>query len=248
LRAGVAQEEKRHMQAARARRIWLLVALAARLGFAQAPLPTSWAGPWQSGTPPEGWTFFSLGGPDYNPDYDGLTNGAAKLDGTGDYVSIDYIGAAGAVFYWVKGLTVSGGVFRVEQSIDGLDWTPLQTYTTLPTNAEFKTHFPALAARHLRFIYAERVTGNIGLDGISIAAFVQPVIETVNKTGGVTRVSLGQSVLGRTYALQHTLAITNVPVAWTLSDSQSGTGGALLLRDLTPTNAARTYRVRDVTP
>ena len=239
------------MKAARIRTIWLLVALVARIGFAQtAALPTAYTGPWEQGEPPEGWVFYGLGGADYNPDYDGINNGAAKLDGTGDFISIHFDGYAGAVSYWIKGLTfISGGVFRVEQSINGTNWTALQSYTEMPTNAVFQTYATSLASLYIRFIYAERVTGNVGIDGISIVPFVQPEIGTISATGGVARVSIPESVVGRTYALEYSTRMTTNPVTWMPPvDSRGGTGGSLEMQDLSPTNTVRYYRVRDATP
>ena len=67
-------------------------------------------------------------------------------------------------------------------------------------------------------------------------------------TGGVMRVTVTATTAGRSYALEHTTAITNAPVAWTGDDAQTGAGGALVLRDLAPTNVLRLYRVRDTTP
>lgn len=236
------------MKAAISRMVGLLAAFAAPLAFAQASLPTSWSGPWQYGVPDVGWVLHGLGGPDYNPDYDGLNNGAAKLDGTGDYISIHYTNSAGSVSYWVKGLTFSGGVFRVEQSVDGSEWADLAVYTAPPTNAAYQTHFPDPAARYIRFIYAEKITGNVGLDGISIAAFIRPEILDLQATGGVVRVTMPASTSGRSYALDQAPVLTNEPVAWTQADSQTGTGSSLVLRDLAPTSAVRFYRVRDATP
>ena len=182
------------MKAARVRTTWLLAALVARIGFAQASLPTAYTGPWERGEPPEGWAFHGLGGPDYNPDYDGINNGAAKLDGTGDYISINFDGAPASVTYWTKGLTFSGGTFRVEQSIDGTNWTALATYTELPTNATLQTHSTDWAARHIRFLYAVKVTGNVGIDGISVTAFGVPAFLTPNP--------LPNGVVGQPFSLQ----------------------------------------------
>jgi hypothetical protein len=232
-------------------RISLLMALAAQLGFAQATLPTAYTGPWEYTEPPEGWAFSGLGTPDYLPDYDGLNDGAAKLDGTGDYIAIHYDAAAAKVTYWAKGLTFSGGTFRVEQSIDGTNWTELATYTELATNATFHKNKPFMASRYIRFNYTEKVHGNVGVDGISIAAlgdFVQPVITDVSTTGSVARVSILKSVVDRIYALDTTTVLTNVPVIWTPIQSEEGTGGILDLQDPAPTNAVRFYRVRDATP
>lgn len=129
-------------------------ALAVRLALAQtAALPASYTGPWRDALPPDGWTFSGLGAPDYNPDYDGINDGAAKLDDTGDFISIHCATAAGAVSFWVKGLSfISSGVFRVEQSSDGTNWAALAVSTNLPTVAERRTLYPNPPARHLRFL------------------------------------------------------------------------------------------------
>ena len=238
------------MNAARARILGLLAALAAQLGWAQASLPAVYTGPWELGVPPTGWAFAGLG-LDYVPDYDGLNDGAAKLDGTGDHIAIHFEGSAGDVTYWVKGLTFSGGTFSVEQSIDGSNWTALATYTALGTNATHQTNRPSAQARHLRFIYTAKGTGNVGLDGISIGelAFVQPAIAGVAVAGGTATVAVAETVLGRTYALEYALDLAaSAPVIWTAADAQDGTGSGLELQDAGATNAARWYRVRDATP
>lgn len=144
-------------------------ALAASLAFAQAPLPTAYSGPWLGGTPPAGWSFSGLGIPDYVPDYDGLNDGAAKFDGASDSISIHYDSPAASVSFWIRGLTFSGGTFRVEQSPDGRDWTTLATFAPPPSNATYRTLAPSPHSRHLRFRYVRRATGNVGLDGVSVA-------------------------------------------------------------------------------
>lgn len=224
-------------------------ALAAGWVFAQtAALPTEWTGPWKFGEPPDGWVFTGLG-EDALPDYDGLNDGAARMDGTGDSIAIQFDASAAAVSYWVKGLTFSGGVFRVEQSTNGVDWTALRTDTELPTNAVFRTDVPTEDARHIRFFYELKGTGNVGLDGISIVAFVLPRIASIGVTGFVATVTVPDFVPGRTYQLEHASALTNVPVTWTPADVAMGGTNALVFYNLAPTNALkRYYRVRDVTP
>lgn len=223
-------------------------ALAARLACAQAPLPTSYSGPWRGADPPEGWTFSGLG-VDLGPGYDGIST-AAKLDDAGDFISIHYAAPAGAVSYWVKGLTfISGGVFRVEQSGDGADWTALAVHTNLPTEAERRTLYPSPFARHLRFLYAERVTGNVGLDGISIAAFVWPRIDSVGVAGGTATLIVPETVPGRTYWLEHAEALTNQPVVWTPAYAATGSAAPLVFTNGMPSDAPkRYYRVIDATP
>ena len=241
------------MSPAKGMPIWMAVALAARLGLAQATLPTAWTGPWQEriGEEPTGWAFYGLGF-DNNPDYDGINNGAARLDTTGDSISIGFSSAAGEVTYWLKGLSFSGGVFQVEQSVDGTNWSAVATYVELPTTATFQTNALSADARHVRFFYVPKGTGNVGLDGITVFPYVPPaeppLIAGIAATGGVVRIVVAETTPGRIYALDRTLALTNVPVAWTQTDAQPGNGADLSLQDAAPTNAVRYYRVRNVPP
>ncbi len=221
--------------------------MAARFAFAQAVLPTSYTGPWNSAAPPEGWTFSGLGFPDYTPDYDGTNDGAAKLDGTGDLISIHYDLPAASVSFWIRGMTFSGGVFKVEQSIDGASWTELAAYAPPPSNATFQTLVPSLHSRHVRFIYSSRLTGNVGLDGISIAKSPFLVITSLEKSNDVGRVRFVPSAEGRLYALQHTTNLTTTPVPWVQVSANYGNGGELELIDPL-VHYPRFYRVLDVTP
>ncbi len=237
------------MRTAKGGAIGMLLALAAQAVFAQATLPTVHTGPWQYGVPPAGWTFSGLGGPDYLPDYDGINDGAAKLDGTGDFIEIAFNEPASQLSFWIRGLTFAGGIFTVEESTNGVAWTALQTYADPPTNAAFQVLTPSPAARFVRFIYTSRGTGNVGIDGITLLKedFVQPVISGATY-GGTNSISVLETVLGRTYVLEYTRGLDAVPALWTPVDSDAGTGGGLVLQDLSPTNAARFYRVRDATP
>lgn len=224
--------------------------LAANVAWAQAVLPTAYTGPWQGADPPAGWTFSGLGTPDYGPDYDGINDGAAKLDDTGDFISIAFDSAAGSVSYWIKGLSVlSGGVFRVEQSANGTDWTALQTYAYPPETPTLQIHFPAIDARHIRFHYEERITGNVGIDGISIARYVLPAVASIDVAGEVATVAVPESVVGRTYRLEYADVLTGVPVVWTPAGAETGSAAPLVFHGPAPTNAVkRYYRVRDDTP
>ncbi len=226
----------------------VLAALAAHWVFAQATLPARYTGPWEYSTPPAGWTFTGLG-IDYLPGYDGLGDGAAKLDGTGDFIAIHFSSAPGAVTYWVAGNTFSGGTFRVDQSVDGTNWTALQTYTQLAAVATFRTNATSPEARHLRFHYAEKVTGNVGVDDITVAAFVLPEIGSVAVAGRDAAITVPETVVGRTYRLEHADALATNPVAWTPDDVEMGSTNALVFHDLAPSNTVlRYYRVLDATP
>ena len=233
--------------AAKIARLGAVVALAGRLAGAQATLPTAYTGPWQEGDPPDGWVFAGLGSPDYAPDYDGVGDGAAKLDDAGDSVSVQYAGPAASVSFWIRGLAFSGGVFRVEQSADGASWSTLATYAPPPTNATFQALVPSLHARHVRFLYAERTTGNVGLDGISIAASPFFVIEGFARQGEGALVTVAPTVVGRLYALQYATNLAANPVPWVQASQSYATTNELDLLDPL-LDTPRSYRVLDVTP
>ena len=223
-----------------------MAALAARAAFAQAVLPTSYTGPWQGYAPPAGWFFSGLGAPEYAPGFDGHGDGAAKLDDAGDFISIQCDSAPAAVSFWIKGQSFSGGVFRVDQSVDGTNWLELASYAPPPTNATFQTLGLSLDARCVRFIYAARETGNVGLDGISIAKNVPFAIQRAAWSNDMASVWLQPTAVGRQYQLQYS---TNLPAsnAWhRIEPPGEGTGGELELRDLN-FDFPRYYRVVDVT-
>ena len=215
--------------------------------FAQsAALPAAYTGPWRDAVPPDGWTFSGLGAPDYAPGFDGFGDGAAKLDDAGDFISVHFDLPPESVSFWIRGYTFSGGVVRVDQSIDGTNWQALASYAPPPTNATFQTFDLMHHARHVRFLYVSRVTGNVGLDGISVAKNASFVIDRLSQTGNVARVWVLPTEVGREYALQVStnLQATN---SWTGIFSSEGTGGELELIDFY-FESPRFYRVVDVTP
>ena len=203
----------------------------AHVALAQtAALPATYTGPWRDALPPDGWTFSGLGAPDYLPGFDGFGDGAAKLDGTGDFISVRFAAPPESVSFWIQGFSFSGGVFRVEQSIDGTNWLTLATYAPPPTNATFQTFGLSHHARQVRFLYQTRVTGNVGLDGISVAPDPSVVIDRVVVSNGLARIYILPTEIGRNYALDvaTNLAATS---AWNRVFITEGTGGELELID-----------------
>ena len=91
-----------------------------------------------------------------------------KFDGTGDYIIIHFNGEPGKLSYDIKGNTYSEGTFTVQESADGDTYTELVTYTELGST-ETKTHTLAAASRYVKFIYTEKVNGNVALGNINIA-------------------------------------------------------------------------------
>lgn len=131
--------------------------------FAQAALPTSDS--FTTTALPDGWT--SSGTGSYASS--GNTPPAMKFDGTGDVLTIWFAESASRVNYYMRGNSFSGGTFSVEESEDGLSWTPTQVFTTL--TGGYAQYIQPLdpESRYVRFIYTLKVSGNVGLDDVSIA-------------------------------------------------------------------------------
>ena len=72
----------------------------------------------------------------------------------------------------------------------------------------------------------------------------QPNIAQFDVPAGATaEAHLATSTLGKTYALQFATDLLAVPVAWKDADSESGTGGDILLTDTNAVDAKRYYRI-----
>ena len=171
-------------------------------GYSQAVLPTSWS--FQTVNLPTGWTdsattFYTASG---------NTPPAMKFDNTGDYLVINVNGSPGDLTYYLTanvGSNPWSGTFSVEESDLGVIWTPLNIHTSPPlaTYTMF-TDVPQATTRYIRFKFTNKVSGNIGLDDVSIAAGAATAAQEINvKEGGVSIVS------GDTY-------ITNSPVSTTI--------------------------------
>ena len=158
----------------------------------------------------------------------GVTGTAAKLDIAGEYVKVNTTDAMGVVSYYVKGWNTGGswiGVFTLEESVLGLTWTALQTYSNTLSSAAYTqyTVTPNPSSRYLRWIFTTKATSNnVGLDDINITA--APVTaQEINVKQGLTTIltagssSLFNSAVGTPTAVNFT--IENVGTISTLSVS-----------------------------
>jgi len=82
---------------------------------------------------------------------------------------INVNGSPGDLTYFLTGNGFSGGTFTVEESEFGSVWNILRTHTS-PPNANYLmfTDVPQTTTRFIRFKYTNKVSGNIGLDDVSI--------------------------------------------------------------------------------
>ncbi|MCE9538016.1 MAG: choice-of-anchor D domain-containing protein [Bacteroidetes bacterium] len=197
--------------------------------FAQAVLPTAWS--FLNTTFPTGWSII-----DPTPLYytgSGNTPPAYKFDATGDQMIIFFASNPGNVTYYLAGNSfTTGGIFLVEESVNGTSWTTLRSHTA-PTNTYTAfTDVPNNASRYIRFNYSNKVGGNIGLDDVTIAAGAAGPAQEINIKQGSTTI-----VTGGTYSPNSSVGV-NTPTTFTIENQ--GTTNMLMISSatITGTNAA----------
>lgn len=140
---------------------------------AQAVLPTSFG--FDTATP-TGWTQ-NLGN-NGNLTYNGGPSGlAARLDATGENVVLFFAEEPGTLTYYMKGSVGNGtpswsGTFTVEQSTDGVTYTPLRTFSSGGLDVSVYTLYsdtPLPTARYIRWFFTNKLPGsNAALDEINL--------------------------------------------------------------------------------
>ena len=121
-----------------------------------------------------------------------------RFDGTGDVVFVRINETADTVAYTIKGNGFSGGTFDVLQSADGIDYSLLASYKTLPTTATKETKTPASDARYFQFVYTAKSTGNVALGAIRISKSQSTAIGNATaETPAVKSIENGQLVILR---------------------------------------------------
>ena len=202
----------------------LLAAFAVGTSVAQAVLPTTWS--FTTTTLPVGWTESGTGF--YTGS--GNTPPTLKFDGTGDYLIINFASAPGALTYYLAGNSFTGGTFTVEESADGVAYTALHTHTAPPAGSyQMYTDNPNSLTRFIRFIYTNKVAGNIGLDDVSIAIGAATPAQEINvKYGSTTVVSGGSQIVSSPVATMTPFVFTveNLGTANTLNISSAVISGA----------------------
>lgn len=166
----------------------VLLVLLSFMGNTQAVLPTSWS--FTTTNLPTGWSesgtmFYAASG---------NTPPAMKFDNTGDYLLINFNSNAGNLTYYLTGNSFAGGTFTVEESNLGTVWTTLHSHTSPPsaTYAMF-TDVPLATTRFIRFIYTNKVTGNIGVDDVNITFGAATPEQEINVKQGATTIVSGGS-------------------------------------------------------
>ena len=177
---------------------------------AQAVLPTTWS--FSNALLPTGWT--QSGTLFYTASTSTNTLPAAmKFDNTGDYLTINFNSNPGNLTYYLAANVSSGttfsGTFTVEESDFGLVWTTLHAHTSPAAGAyTMFTDVPQSTTRYIRFVFTNKINGNIGLDDVNIAVAPPGPIQEINvKQGATTIVSGGTYLVNSAVATIQQIAI-----------------------------------------
>ena len=107
-----------------------------------------------------------------------------KFDSSNDELVIYYNAPASYLGYTIKGNGFSGGTFSVMESVDGVNYTNVATYTKLTQVNTACMNALKSASRYVKFVYTEKNAGNVALGKIEISADKAPV--TVSAAGYAT--------------------------------------------------------------
>ena len=138
-------------------------------GTGRAKLPFEFNGGKAAIEDTEGLTQEGLGG-DYN------NSPKLKFDTTGDNLILHFNGRPGTLSFDIKGNgSPWEGTFKVQTSTDGETYTDLGTYTNLNSTTQSEK-FKNLDedVHYIKWIYAERTSGNVALGNIKLAEYVPP--------------------------------------------------------------------------
>ena len=134
---------------------------------------------WDDNTTPTGVTNNGVGTYNNSP--------YLKFDTTDDNIVLKINEAPSVLAFDIKGNNFSGGTFTVQTSANGTDFTDLAEYTELAAATETKvfTNIDA-SVRYIKWIYTEKVSGNVALGNIKVynSEFVRTVTNAKLATSG----------------------------------------------------------------
>ena len=142
---------------------------AAPIVLKDATLPFEYDGN-GTGELPDGLTQEGLGTKTYS------SSPKIGFDTTGDYLLLKFNERPGKLTFDIKGNSFSGGTFKVQTSEDGNTFTDLRTYSSLESSTQNEV-FNDLDEniRYIRWIYTEKVSGNVALGNINLAKYTAAV-------------------------------------------------------------------------
>ena len=90
-----------------------------------------------------------------------------KFDDAGDYLIIAFKDEPVELHYGIKNNGFSDGQFDVMESVDNKTYTTVNSHTEI-TGAQFEIASLKSTSRFVKFVYTEKISGNVGLGSISI--------------------------------------------------------------------------------
>ena len=115
-----------------------------------------------------------------------------KFKNQGSWLILHFNETPGTLTFDIKGNSFADGTFTVQTSEDGETYTDLATYTELTTTVQ-NEEFTTLGAnvRYIKWVYTEKITGNVALGNITLAQpNTNPVITV---TPALVEISAGQT-------------------------------------------------------
>ena len=94
-----------------------------------------------------------------------------KFDSTGDYLVLKINETPGTLTFDIKGNPGSGpwaGTFKVQTSANGIDYSDLETYTSLSSSIQSQEFNLDPSVRYIKWVYTEKNSGNVGLGNIVV--------------------------------------------------------------------------------
>ena len=135
-------------------------------------------------------------GTDYNAT--SAPNTRLKFDSTGDWLLLEFNEEPGILSFDVKGNSFSGGTFKVQTSEDGVTFTDLASYTERG-DAATKAYDLDANVRCVKWIYTEKVSGNVGLGNI-----------VLEKSGATVSLTIKQGFTATTFSCDKALDFSAV--------------------------------------
>jgi endonuclease I len=138
--------------------------------IAPTSLPINYGGPWS----PLPTGFLGTGLSTYSSSLGGDTvANSARFDASGESLIVSFSGTPSTLSYWLEGNPASGktateGTFLVQESVDGVTYSTLNTVINQSNAAQAYTHSLAPNTRFVSFLYQTKTGGNIQLDKLSI--------------------------------------------------------------------------------
>lgn len=116
-----------------------------------------------------------------------------KFDGTGDWMILkldEHPSIGPELAFDIKGNSFSGGTFTVQISADGETYEDLATYTELGA-VQTEVFYLTEDIRYIKWIYTEKVNGNVGLGNIAVIIPEEIVVTFNNRAEGYSTLFYG---------------------------------------------------------